>query len=250
MVDSDHNWRMWGERDPYYAVLADPRFRNGHIDAHREAFFASGEIFVTHWLATFERHFGPSQRARALDFGCGVGRLTIPLAGHFDQVVGLDIAPAMLAEARRNGGPGNIDYVLSDDALSRLAGTFDFVNSCIVLQHIPVRRGMALLARLLDHVRPGGGCLIQLSTRRNYSWWRNLRYHIRHNMPGGQALMNRLAGKAADTPVMQMNEYPLDDVLRLFSRAGFDDLLLRYEDHGGIDTTTIMARRTDRAAAP
>jgi SAM-dependent methyltransferase len=243
MADSDHNWRLWGERDPYYAVLTDARFRSDRIEDHRQNFFESGQAFVAHWLTQFEAHFGPLPRQRALDFGCGVGRLTIPLSDHFETVTGLDIAPAMLEEARRNSAGRLIDYVLSDDALSRVEGTYDFVNSCIVLQHIPVDRGMNLLGQLLGRVRPGGGCLIQLSTKRNHGKWRELRYRIRHAVPGGQAVMNLIDGRAADTPVMQMNEYPLDAVLRLFHENGFEKMVVRYEDHGGTDTAMIFARR-------
>lgn len=244
MANSDHNWRVWGERDPYYAVLTDPRFRSASIEEHRQNFFESGQAFVAHWLAQIERQFGSLSRERALDFGCGVGRLTIPLADHFDRVVGLDIAPAMLEEARRNGAERQIDYILSDDTLSRVEGTFDFVISCIVLQHIPVARGMAILRQLLSRVREGGGCLIQLSTKRNHGRWHALRYHIRHRVPGGQAAMNLLDGRAIDTPVMQMNEYPLDAVLHLFHQHGFEQMMVRYEDHGDADAAMIFARRS------
>lgn len=244
MADSDHNWRLWGQRDPYYGVLTDPKFRRDSIEANRQNFFESGQAFIGHWLAEIERHFGALPRERALDFGCGVGRLTIPLSEHFDAVVGLDISQAMLEEAGRNSANRKIDYLLSDDTLSRVEGTFDFVNSCIVLQHIPVTRGMALLTQLLARVRTGGGCLIQLSTKRNYSWWRELRYQIRHAVPGGQAMMNLLGGRAADSPVMAMNEYSLDSVLRLFRAHGFEEMLVRYEQHhGDIENAIIFARQ-------
>ncbi|WP_395333881.1 methyltransferase domain-containing protein [Novosphingobium sp. BL-8H] len=244
MADSDHNWRLWGERDPYYAVLTHARFRSDSIEDHRREFFEGGEVFVSHWLSQIERYFGALPRGRALDFGCGVGRLTLPLADHFESAVGLDIAPAMLAEARRNSDGRPIDYLLSDDSLSRVEGSFDFVISCIVLQHIPVARGMAILGRLLDRVNPGGGAIIQLSTRRNHSRWQRLGEQIRHTVPGGQAVMNLLGGRAADTPVMQMNEYPLDGVLRLFDERGFHEMLVRYQNHGGTDAAMIIARRS------
>lgn len=169
--------------------------------------------------------------------------MTIPLADYFGAVVGVDISPAMLVEARRNSADRAITYLLSDDNLSRVEGTFDFVNSCIVLQHIPVARGMVLLARLLDRVGPGGACLIQLSTKRNHRWGQELRYRIRHASPIGRALMNLLQGKAANAPTMQMNEYSLAAVLPLFHEHGFAEMLVRYENHGGIDTAMIFARR-------
>ena len=39
-------------------------------------------------------------RGRALDFGCGAGRLTRALAARFESVVGVDVADAMLDKAR------------------------------------------------------------------------------------------------------------------------------------------------------
>ena len=36
----------------------------------------------------------------AQGFGCGVGRLTRALADHFERVVGIDVAPSMIAQAR------------------------------------------------------------------------------------------------------------------------------------------------------
>jgi len=244
MANSDSNWRLWGERDPYYAVLTDPRFRDGSIEHNRRTFFETGEVFIRHWLAQIEMHFGALPRGRALDFGCGVGRLTLPLTDHFESVVGLDISPAMLEEARRNSVGRRINYLLSDDALSRAEGQFDFVNSFIVLQHIPVKRGLKVLNRLLESVAPGGGCLIQFSIRRRHGWRHELLYRLRHRVPGGQALMNLLRGKAVDAPAMQMNEYSLDVVLRRFHECGFAKMLVRFEDHGETDTAMILARRS------
>ncbi len=243
MAKSDRNWEIWGERDPYYAVLTKPRFRSEAIEAHKSEFFASGGAYITDMLALLERHFGALHRDRALDFGCGVGRLTLPLADAFASVVGLDVSPAMLREAALNSQARAIEYLLSDDDLSRVEGSFDLVNSSIVFQHIPVKRGMRILRHLLERTRLGGGCLIHLSIKRRSSPLSEARYRLRHNLPGGQALLNFLSGKAADTPVMEMNEYPLDEVLRLFHQLGFEDLLARYGDHGGVDTVLIMARR-------
>jgi SAM-dependent methyltransferase len=243
MADSDHNWRLWGERDPYYGVLTDPRFRKDQIEANREAFFAEGEAFIGYWMAEIDKHFGGVPRGRALDFGCGVGRLTLPLADHFEAVVGLDISQGMLEEARRNSAGRNIDFRPSDDALSQAEGTFDFVCSVIVLQHIPTARGMSILARLLERVGPGGACLIQFSTRRQHGGWSELRYRIRHGLPGGQVLMNLIERRAADTPVMQMNEYSLDAVLGHFRAQGFAEMVVRFESHGDIETATVLSRR-------
>ncbi len=169
MANSDSEWRRWGETEPYFGVLADPRFRMQGIGENREAFFELGRLTVEERLATAERHFGSFGRRRSLEFGCGVGRLGIPLAANFDEVLGLDISPAMLAEAQINAdrmGAANLRLAPSDDVLSQAEGQYDFVLSCMVLQHIPARRGMRIIKRLLDQVGPGGVASLQLCTGR------------------------------------------------------------------------------------
>jgi ubiquinone/menaquinone biosynthesis C-methylase UbiE len=45
---------------------------------------------------------------RLLDLGCGTGHLTIPLSRHFEEVIGLDPEPEMLAEGSRQSNEQNI----------------------------------------------------------------------------------------------------------------------------------------------
>lgn len=43
----------------------------------------------------------PRERGVALDFGCGVGRLTRALAAFFDRATGVDISSSMIEEAKK-----------------------------------------------------------------------------------------------------------------------------------------------------
>src|SRR5262245_52302229 len=97
-------WEKMGRKDPYFGVLTNDKFRSGQIDAAARAeFFASGERHVQTCFETIPRCFArPFAPRRTLDFGCGVGRLVIPFARRCGEVVGADVSPAMLAEARRN----------------------------------------------------------------------------------------------------------------------------------------------------
>src|SRR6266550_2767999 len=85
-------WETFGRLDPYYGVLAQPQFRSAAIDeSSRAAFFEDGEREVRETLATMRQLVGRDLRiGRALDFGCGVGRLTIPLARACATIVGVD----------------------------------------------------------------------------------------------------------------------------------------------------------------
>ncbi|UUR08104.1 class I SAM-dependent methyltransferase [Sphingomonas glaciei] len=244
MIDTDRMWDRWGRTDPYFGVLADPRFTKDRIDAHRATFFESGRAQVAAMLATFEQHFGPLARDSALDHGCGVGRLTMPLAAEFDQVVGVDVSPAMLAEAEANCAANtisNVEFARSDDELSGVERTFDFVNSAMVLQHVPVRRGKRLIAALIERVAPGGGFHLHLSTRTDRRrsrvlWWTSA------NVPGVKTIQNLLAGRAWDAPAMQMNNYALSDVVDMLSTKGVSQILLKSELHGRFLTVSLFGR--------
>ena len=108
---SDEAWKRWGEDDPYYGVLSDPKFRKDEFAAHRDEFFRSGEEHVERRLDLIRRLYGETRRRSAVDFGSGTGRLVIPLSRRYERVVGVDISPAMTVEARRNCAVRPIDRV-------------------------------------------------------------------------------------------------------------------------------------------
>src|SRR3954469_547208 len=125
--DSDEDWERFGRTDPYFAVLTAPEFHGQLSDAERAKFFDSGEAHVERVIAIIRDRLDPGFAPRtALDFGCGVGRLLIPLAKRCDEVAGVDVSPSMLAEARRNcdaAGVRNVSLLQSDDELAAVAGS-------------------------------------------------------------------------------------------------------------------------------
>jgi len=58
------------------------------------------------------RQFGLDGTGRLLDLGCGTGQLTLPLAGHVAEAVGMDPEPEMLAEAAGQAQASNIANVI------------------------------------------------------------------------------------------------------------------------------------------
>ena len=249
---TDRNWRKWGEIDPYYAVVSHPEFRKDSLDESREQFFALGEAYVDQRLERYERHFGPVGDGTALDFGCGVGRLTLPLARHFSRVIGLDVSSAMLAEGQRNAAAldiDNVDFRASDKYLAAAQETVDFVLSFIVLQHIPVSRGMPLIDALLRRVAQGGGISLHFSVCRYDSLAKTAAYWARRHVPGTQALLNLARRRPWREPLMEMNEYPLPAILEMAQEHGFADLLVDVERHGRVLTATMTGRRTSLGTA-
>src|SRR5215217_7336394 len=140
--DTDAEWEKFGRLDSYFGVASAEKFHTAALNpAALQEFFDSGRAHVDEVFGLIRKHSRPDFRPqRALDFGCGVGRITIPLAEVCDQVVGVDVSASMLDEARKHCSRhqvNNVELLPSDDALTAAPGTFDFVHSFIVLQHIP-----------------------------------------------------------------------------------------------------------------
>ncbi|MGA2216206.1 MAG: methyltransferase domain-containing protein [Bryobacteraceae bacterium] len=97
---------------------------------------------------------------RALEIGCGPGRLVKPLSRHFGEIHGVDVADEMIRLAReRLANIPHAHFHTTDGAsLPQFADeSFDFIYSYAVFQHIPSRdvvlEYMREIRRLL---KPGG----------------------------------------------------------------------------------------------
>src|ERR1700722_8196727 len=102
--DSDRDRHRCGESNPNFWVLTEPKFLDANLNEDSlQEFFVSGERHVEHVYREIRSGIRPGfQPARVLDYGCGVGRLVVPLARRSRAVVGVDVSPAMLAQAREN----------------------------------------------------------------------------------------------------------------------------------------------------
>jgi SAM-dependent methyltransferase len=169
LADLRAHWERFGTRDPLWAVLTWPGTRYGRW--RREDFLASGRSEIDRASsvvgAVAEEIGVPAPANRALDFGCGVGRLTQALAEHFAEVDGVDIADSMLATARSWNAHGpRVRYHLNatGDLALFPAGRFDFVYTAHVLQHIEPRFVRRYVAEFLRVLADDGLLLIQLVT--------------------------------------------------------------------------------------
>jgi len=157
------NWEAFGKQDPLWAVLSLPgkRFGRWGIDE----FLQTGVAEVADLMRRLDAIGYPRRRERALDFGCGVGRLTQALAQYFAQVVGVDIARTMLDRARRlNRFPSRCTYVHNDrrDLQMFPDDHFDLIYSAYVLQHIAPEYGRDYVAEFIRVLRPEGVAVFQM----------------------------------------------------------------------------------------
>ncbi len=180
-------WEDLGEIDPLWAILSAPGHKFGRWDLAE--FFETGESEIDSLMARAARLGHPRQQETALDFDCGVGRLTRALAGRFGRCVGVDISATMIARARELNAqhPGCEFLVNAVDDLRVFPGaSFDLIYTKLVLMHLP-RRPMieAYVAEFIRTLRAGGLLVFQLPDRisplyrldprrRLYSWLRAL----------------------------------------------------------------------------
>ena len=159
------DWTELGTGDPLWAVLVSPKNRHGGWEVGD--FLATGRDEVTAALAHADGLGLDVTRGRALDFGCGAGRLSIALADHMDEVVGVDISPSMVSAARELDTSERCQFVENNRGdLSIFADdSFDLVYSSLVLQHLPPPIAQGYLAEMLRVLRPGGVLIVQLATR-------------------------------------------------------------------------------------
>jgi len=157
------NWDEFGKQDPLWAILTDPRYRGNRWDPNK--FFETGRAHISGVMTELDRIGVKVQRRWALDFGCGVGRLTQALCEHFVQCSGVDIAPSMVAEAERYNRYGaRCQYhVNKADNLRLFAdNSFDFVFSLIVLQHLEPENAKGYIREFMRVLAPGGVLVFQV----------------------------------------------------------------------------------------
>jgi SAM-dependent methyltransferase len=115
--------------------------------------------------ALFGRLGADPRGGTCVEVGCGPGRMTAALAERFDHVVGLDVSPAMVEQARAAVPDERVEFrAVSGERLDGVDDASADVLVCyLVLQHLPTRD--AVLAYFSEFARvlaPGGEAFVQL----------------------------------------------------------------------------------------
>lgn len=161
--DSQRFWDAHARRDPLWAVLSEAGKQARRWDVRR--FFQTGLNEIALMFYELESRGLVVRQGDALDFGCGVGRLTQALAARFARVVGVDVSPKMIETAEAlNPFPERARFVWNREPDLRQFGdaTFDFIYTTIVLQHIVPEISAVYLREFVRLLRPGGILVFQL----------------------------------------------------------------------------------------
>jgi ubiquinone/menaquinone biosynthesis C-methylase UbiE len=237
-------WDAFAAREPYFAVLTDPRFLRVRFDGAAEAeFFQTGDEYVSDLYATVLEsvapHFAP---LTVLEYGCGAGRLLIPFARRAEKVTGVDVSPSMLETARHHAERAGVRNfaLLTSEQFENDARTFDLVNCFLVFQRLRREEGLALLRRLAARVREGGVGVFHLPYRSHTSPLVRVARDARARVPGVNALVNVARRKPASTPLIESNTYDLNEVFAVLQEH-FQAPHLVFTRHGDLDGVIVHA---------
>ncbi|HEX8553570.1 MAG TPA: hypothetical protein VF695_02580 [Sphingomonas sp.] len=95
---------------------------------------------------------------------------------------------------------------------------------------------------VVSHVEYRGATLLHFNVWRADPPVKTVAYSARRHLPGVQPLVN--VARGGGEPLMQMNEYPLEQIVPMADRRGFGDVLVDVGRHGNVLTATIAARRS------
>lgn len=244
---TDAGWERFAAREPYFAVVTDPRFLSANLTPeHERAFFATGETLVSWMLDVVDAAIAPQFAPMStLEYGCGVGRLALPLAQRPGSVVAVDRSPAMLERARAEAarrGLGHIVFQRPDELFGR-PRPFDLVVCYHVLQRLRREDGLDLVRRLETLIGPDGVGIFQWCCRTREPWSIEASRWIRERLPAANAAANRLRGKPSDEPFVPTHVYDVDEMLAEFEAAGFNPVHVGFERHDRVDYAIAFVRR-------
>jgi SAM-dependent methyltransferase len=244
MRDTDADWNEIGHTEPWYGVLATGKFLMQNINAETiSEFYASGRQDMLPVVQTIERLFGAGFRPeRALDFGCGVGRLCFAMADTAKSVTGIDVSLGMIAKAEAFRNEARVTNV---EFKTRLSGDdrFDWINSYIVFQHIPPRRGIVIMEELLTSLNSSGVVSIQLTYFHEQRDLQRSIIDIGDYSFDGECVRVLSERRMEERNAMRMFDYDLSSVFRLFHRNGIDEVFSRRTAHGGSYGVWLFGRK-------
>lgn len=232
-------WRGLGETEALWSVITHDSLRADRnvTPAQVAAFYGGGRDDVR-YIRAFVRRAGRklSDFPVAVEYGCGVGRVTHWLAKEFGHVRAYDISPSHLEAARRymeENRIGNVSFHLVEQRsdLASLTG-FDFFVSIIVLQHNPPPVIMDILERAFRGLNRNGLAVFQVPIF----------------MQGYGFDQDSYWAKVAERQEMEMHFVPQRAILTLADRCGMVPLEIR-NDHligmhaDAISSTFVLQKR-------
>lgn len=162
-------WQFLGKEEPFWSVCTHDKFKKIHLKGNESDFYQSGRVELEKLINMLNRNgLDSSSFKSCLEYGCGLGRVTVWLAQKFEQVLGCDISASHLSIAKQiieqnriqNISLKQINTFQDIEKLDKV----DAIFSVIVLQHNPPPLIAEILRMLLRLLKPNGIAYFQVPT--------------------------------------------------------------------------------------
>jgi SAM-dependent methyltransferase len=173
-------WESLAQDDSMWAICTDPTRRGRRWEISE--FLATGETEISTVLSHIsDLGVRVDFSGIALDFGCGMGRLTQALGRRFAKCIGVDISTTMIDKgASLNPAPEKCELRVNRSPSLEIFDneSFSFVYSNIVLQHVSPRYAERYIQEFVRVLRPGGVLVFQTADSIRGPLWARLKARI------------------------------------------------------------------------
>jgi SAM-dependent methyltransferase len=151
--------------------------RIGGLDPFALEYYADGVWYDAEYIhirydVPYYTRVSAETQGDILELACGTGRLSIPMAQAGSNVLGVDVAAAMIAQANAKreqlppGDQARLEFRVADMRTMRLGRTFDAVVLAFnTLMHMTEDDDLeAVLSSAREHLEPGGLFHLDLHT--------------------------------------------------------------------------------------
>ena len=161
----------------------------------------------------------PEAGARVLELGPGVGWIMEAMLARYPigEIVGLDVSPVMIENAKQRWSDPRASYVLYGGLRVPLAdNSFDNIYSIATLQHVEKHHAFLVLQELVRLLKPGGHGTVHLLS-------------VHHVRTTGASMEQEAWKHVLNTNTHWMHYYSFDEIVVLFSYGlGVSDLDVKF----------------------
>ncbi|MEL6866470.1 MAG: methyltransferase domain-containing protein [Bacteroidota bacterium] len=214
LKDLQKNWDKFGREDPYWAIITEADKKgNKWTD---EEFFLTGQHQADRIVKQFKRTCRNQALSKAVDFGCGAGRVTQGLANHFEEVHGVDIAPSMIKLAKEKSQKANCHFHLNEQNDLQLFEDqqFDLVFSIITLQHMQPKYAKNYIREFFRILKPGGMMMFQIPSKPDRGT------QLYHKVPSPLKGIKSMLGSKKEEAIMEMYWINISEMTEFLQSLG------------------------------
>jgi SAM-dependent methyltransferase len=199
--------------DPFYAISGQRKKWD------LEEFFASAKPHVDQFFFVAGSLGMPQRFERALEFGCGMGRILRHFEPRFQEVWGVDVSEEMIGLAKQYTTCCKFHLNQTADLSYFPDHHFDLVYSFLVLQHLPDKFLITCyVAEFIRILKPGGLAAFQIPDHLGLRWKiqpRRRAYHLLHFLGFRPSLL-----QAWNLMPMRLIAMPKNEVAQVITAAG------------------------------